>query len=550
MAQHFFMGAINKITNTYEYPSIANKINKYECPECKKDVIFKKGLIIRPYFAHKKSTTPCYYYDKPNEHQIHKDAKLLLKSLLDNKKILHFYRTCPYCYNDKEIFESIHYNENMKAVIEHRFNYNNSNKSADVALLENNEIKFIFEICYKNKTKEENRPEPWVEIDAEDLINGMNTGEIVDEENEINIKCIRNYKCYWCKLKEEKENERRIQERIEKERLIKEEKERKEIKEKKRLEKEKERFNEKIETTNMHKEDERTILEEKEIERQCKEDLQNEELKIKCNCGIQLIDLCNCKIPKFELNKLNNKYICKNHNCNKWKCRCIVSHETTTNKSELHNKAINDLHNKAKYKLVSWLKDKIPIYIHWSCCKSRYDGTNCNTSDDDTNCYIDYHENDEIIMEYKDIDNKYIADIALLNNGKIKYIFEIKFTHTTIPNVRPEPWFEISIKNILNVNMNEEIMLICLRNNKNRYCNNCRILEEEWVHNLPRLPNNKGSAYGWKQDLECIKCGKEKYKPVFVKGYRQICKLCLCIYDDELKKKYTSKCLIKIKKSI
>ena len=558
MAQHFSMGAMNKTTNTYEYPTIADKKNKYECPECKKDVIFKKGTIIRPYFAHKKSNSPCYYYEKPNEAQIHKDAKLLLKSLLDNKKILYFYRSCPYCYNDK--FERIHYNENMKAVIEHRFNYNNSNKSADVALLENNEIKFIFEICYKNKTKEENRPEPWFEIDAEDLINGMNTGEIIDEENEINIKCIRYYKCYWCKLKEEKENERRIQkkiesersiieenerrikERIERERLIKEEKERKDIKEKKRLEKEKERFNEETETLNMYKEDERTILEEKEVERQRKEYLQNKKLKTKCKCGLQLIDLCNCKIPKFELNKLSNNYICKNNNCKKWKCRCIVSQELTTNE--------NDLHKKAKYKLASWLKDKIPIYISWTCCKSRYDGKICNTSDDDTNCNIEYDVNDEVIIEYKDIDNKYIADIALINNGKIKYIFEIKCSNTTIFNVRPEPWFEISTKDILNVNMNEEIMLICLRNNKNRYCNDCRILEEDWVNNLPRLPNRKGSSDKWRQDLECIKCGRDKYSPIFVKGYRQICKLCLVRDKEELRKEYTSKCLIKIKKSI
>ena len=37
--------------------------------------------------------------------------------------------------------------------MEYRFNYNNSNRSADVALVENKDIKYIFEICYKNKTK-------------------------------------------------------------------------------------------------------------------------------------------------------------------------------------------------------------------------------------------------------------------------------------------------------------------------------------------------------------------------------------------------------------
>ena len=44
MSYHFSMGAIN--TNHYEYPRIANKKNKYKCPGCEKDVIFKKGTIL------------------------------------------------------------------------------------------------------------------------------------------------------------------------------------------------------------------------------------------------------------------------------------------------------------------------------------------------------------------------------------------------------------------------------------------------------------------------------------------------------------------------
>lgn len=50
---HFSMGAINKLTNEYEYPRIAEKGKKYMCPECKKDVNFCKGKIKQPYFAHK-----------------------------------------------------------------------------------------------------------------------------------------------------------------------------------------------------------------------------------------------------------------------------------------------------------------------------------------------------------------------------------------------------------------------------------------------------------------------------------------------------------------
>lgn len=70
------MGAINKHTNQYEYPKIAVE-NKYKCPDCEKDVIFKCGKIKQPHFAHYKSDNPCYYYDKPSESQIHKDGKML-----------------------------------------------------------------------------------------------------------------------------------------------------------------------------------------------------------------------------------------------------------------------------------------------------------------------------------------------------------------------------------------------------------------------------------------------------------------------------------------
>ena len=54
----------------------------------KKDVIFRNGKIKQPHFAHHKSDNPCYYYDKPCETQIHKDAKLLMKSLLDNNEFI------------------------------------------------------------------------------------------------------------------------------------------------------------------------------------------------------------------------------------------------------------------------------------------------------------------------------------------------------------------------------------------------------------------------------------------------------------------------------
>ena len=252
MSNNFSMGAINKTTNKYEYPKIANKINKYKCPFCEKDVIFRNGKIKQPHFAHYKSDNPCSYYEKPNETQIHKDAKLLMKTLLDNKNKILFYRECYECLlEENTIFEykiiDNDYNENTIATMEYRFNYNNSNRSADVALVENKDIKYIFEICYKNKTKEENRPEPWFEINAEKLINNINSVKNIDTNNEIRIECIRDYKCDYCKEVIECERKRQIHFL---EKLIIKEKEQKQ---------------EKNELLKMSKEDERTIEREKRI---------------------------------------------------------------------------------------------------------------------------------------------------------------------------------------------------------------------------------------------------------------------------------------------
>ena len=205
MSNHLFMGAINKASNERENPKFADKKNHYMCPSCEKDVIFKKGQIKIPHFAHKASEIKCTFYDKPSETEIHKEAKILMKSLLNNKIIMMFHRNCSSCEHFEIII--INYNENDKAVIEYKFNYNNSNRSADVALVNDNNIKFIFEICHKNKTKECNRPEPWVEIDATNFINKIN------ENSDYNFQCIREHKCNKC-IEEEIKYKQMEQERL------------------------------------------------------------------------------------------------------------------------------------------------------------------------------------------------------------------------------------------------------------------------------------------------------------------------------------------------
>jgi hypothetical protein len=331
------MGAINKETLHYEYPKIASKENKYKCPSCEKDVIFRKGKIKQSHYAHKKSDNPCYYYDRPSESQIHKDAKMLMKMLLDNKTNMTFYRKCYNCYEDPEdIFEIScdTYNDITKAVIEYKFYYNNSNRSADVALIENNNIKYIFEICYKNKTREDNRPEPWVEIDAETFIKNINSNE---KNGEIEIECKREYKCGFC---EEKENYERKQyyNMLERMRIKEKEKEndmrelfnmRKEdertiqIQHKIELEREKERLErEKVrKQLELEKEQERKRLVEEYNEKRRKEAEYLKKLLEQNNtCSICNINYCKCDVSNFIMDKYN-RTICAN--CNKRKCKCV-----------------------------------------------------------------------------------------------------------------------------------------------------------------------------------------------------------------------------------
>jgi hypothetical protein len=206
------MGAINKITNEYEYPRIADKNNKYICPDCKKDVILRKGNIRVHHFSHYASENPCMYYERPGESQIHKDAKMALKTILQRGNDIHLLRTCIGCkaYH-RHIIEK--HNKDTIIHLEYSFIFNNSRKNADVAYIDGESIKYIFEICYKNKTREENRPEPWFEINAEQLLCNINNLELSD--NLIELPCIRYNKCNQCITRENEEKEQ-IRLRIEK----------------------------------------------------------------------------------------------------------------------------------------------------------------------------------------------------------------------------------------------------------------------------------------------------------------------------------------------
>ena len=192
MSRLISLGAINKKTYEYCYPKIANKKDKYVCPDCNKDVILVKGEILRPHFRHKTSKNPCKYYNNPGESQIHKDAKLLLKNLLESNVPISFSRYCSSCKRCENITPPKQ-NEKSAIVLEHRFIYNGKTKIADIAHICGDDIIYIYEICHSHKTLSDDRPEPWVEIDAKSLLLSVNTSH-----EELIIQCKRNGKCWVC----------------------------------------------------------------------------------------------------------------------------------------------------------------------------------------------------------------------------------------------------------------------------------------------------------------------------------------------------------------
>jgi uncharacterized protein YkuJ len=211
MSQLLALGAINKLTNEYVYPKIANKKDEYICPDCNKDLILCQGEIKVHHFRHKVDTVkPCRHYSNPTETQIHKDAKMLLKTLLERKIPISFIRSCCSCKKNEE-YEIPAITETSNIYIEYSFDFNGQ-KIADVAYIDNDQILCIFEICNTHKTCSKNRPEPWFEIDAETLVKIANDMHLISLE----IPCIRCEKCEDCILKEKIQKKRKeINEKIE-----------------------------------------------------------------------------------------------------------------------------------------------------------------------------------------------------------------------------------------------------------------------------------------------------------------------------------------------
>jgi hypothetical protein len=217
----------------------------------------------------------------------------------------------------------------------------------------------------------------------------------------------------------------------------------------------------------------------------------------------------------------------------------------------------SQIHKDAKMLMAQLLKDKKQILFKWdckNCCEEDF----CS-NDDST---IINKDGDEVFTEYRSKDNKWIADVAIINNNEPRYIIEIKHTHVTVTK-RPEPWFEVdATKFIQEVNQGNEDMeeynkeerekdpnhidcifpyrVPCIRN-IDRYCYGSICPREQWVRKIPGYDKTL-------KDNSCILCHKEDYYPAqcdidaskFQYGGIRVCDECLFkeSYEKKLREIY------------
>jgi hypothetical protein len=95
MSTHFGCGAFIIDTTTFVLPDKAIKRAKYQCPSCLGPVIFRKGEIKAPHFAHH-AFSPCKRYSTNTacESPQHEEAKYNFRTELYEHREMDIYRTC------------------------------------------------------------------------------------------------------------------------------------------------------------------------------------------------------------------------------------------------------------------------------------------------------------------------------------------------------------------------------------------------------------------------------------------------------------------------
>lgn len=206
--------------------------------------------------------------------------------------------------------------------------------------------------------------------------------------------------------------------------------------------------------------------------------------------------------------KKSEKYKCPD--CNEvliFKKGSIViphfSHKSNSKCTYYDHPSESQIHKDAKNKLAQWLQDKKPLRLKTKC-------SSCNGPC--KNKKIKYKENDKVVVEYISSCKKYIADVAIINDDNVRYVLEVTNTHRTIDNaaeVRPEPWFDISADEIVNIDFDKEkVKLNCIRTDCSRFCNDCKE-SKNYIEQAKELFKDVYDRKEIEIRWECILCGEE-----------------------------------------
>jgi len=191
-------GAIHRSTGKFVCAKNASKLEEYVCVECSKKVIPKQGPIRAYHFAHM-SESKCNFYN-PGESEKHKNCKYFIAEAYKDKKIGCLFRTClegKKCVNDNNIdLDDLEYKDGDNVQIEYSFKFNDKDYRADVAVVNDEKIRYIFEIKHTSLTCEEDRPEPWFEFTTKEILEKC----IVDEEGQYILTCCRKFVCNCCEM--------------------------------------------------------------------------------------------------------------------------------------------------------------------------------------------------------------------------------------------------------------------------------------------------------------------------------------------------------------
>lgn len=191
------LGALCSRTGNYTLPTEANKEDVYLCIGCNDKVFVKQGKIRKHHFCHY-PTSQCTYYTHSPESEIHKNAKMRIKSLLESKCELSFIRKCSTC-NTLEQFDIPIFSDTSHIELEYRFKMDLrqippsiSEYIADIAYIDAGEPVCMIEIYHTHLTSSERRVDPWFEVNATNVL------QTKIEDSKIQLTCIRKETCDEC----------------------------------------------------------------------------------------------------------------------------------------------------------------------------------------------------------------------------------------------------------------------------------------------------------------------------------------------------------------